>query len=226
MIKYAVNWKQLGRNLEIDDTLLNIIEKDFPHDCERCCSEMLSEWLDQTPHASWKMLYNAMDKTTDNIPDVEKLNGAVDNLSDAGRKLKTGVISDAINKLEKLGTPADALSDTVNKLGTAADTLLNTIDKLGNAADTLSDTVDKLGNAADTLPDTVEKLDSAVNILPKTVEQLCEAVNKLSEPVDKLHIAEDVKWDDFTGTVAFVIAQLCFVGETLSYLCPFYMHGT
>ena len=218
-----MNWKQLGRNLEIDDTLLNIIEKDFPHDCERCCSEMLSEWLDQTPHASWKMLHNAMDKTTDNIPDVEKLNGAVDNHSDAGRKLKTGVISDAINKLEKLGTPADALSDTVNKLGTAADTLLNTFDKLGNAADTLSDTVDKLGNATDTLPDTVEKLDSAVNILPKTVEQLCEAVNKLSKPVDKLHIAEDVKWDDFTGTV---VAQLCFVGETLSYLCPFYMHGT
>ena len=214
MIKYAVNWKQLGRNLEIDDTLLNIIEKDFPHDCERCCSEMLSEWLDQTPNASWKMLYNAMDKTTDNIPDVEKLNGAVDNLSDAGRKLKTGVIPDAINKLEKLGTPADALSHTVNKLGTAADTLLNTIDKLGNAADTLSDTVDKLDNAADTLPDTVEKLDSAVNILPKTVEQLCEAVNKLSEPVDKLQIAEDVKWDNFTGTIAFVIAQLCFVGET------------
>ena len=198
--KYAVNWKQLGRNLGIDDTLLSITEKDHPHDCETCCSKMLSEWLDVTPNASWKMLYNAMDKTKDDTHSVEKL---VDNLSDAVTKLETAAIPNTINKLEQLGNAADVLPDTVDKLGTAANILpvtINKLEKLGTAADTLPNTIDKLDNAANTLPDTVEKLGSAVNMLPKTVDHLCEAVNKLPKPVDKLHIAEDVKQDDITGT--------------------------
>ena len=88
---------------------------------------MLSEWLDLTPNTSWEMLYNAMDKTKDDIPAVEKVNGAIDNISDVVTKLEIGVIPDAINKLEKLGTAADMLSDTVDKLGTAADVLPFTI---------------------------------------------------------------------------------------------------
>ena len=75
--KCATNWQQLGKNLEINDDLLNIIEKDYPHDCERCCSKMLSEWLDLTPDASWKILYDAMDKLK-----VEKLQDvSLDNLT-------------------------------------------------------------------------------------------------------------------------------------------------
>ena len=75
--RVATKWKQLGRNLEIDDNLLNIIETNNPHDCESCCSEMLSEWLDLTPNASWKILNNAIDKTQvelNEVPDaVEKI---------------------------------------------------------------------------------------------------------------------------------------------------------
>ena len=88
---------------------------------------MLSEWLDLTPNTSWEMLYNAMDKTKDDIPAVEKVNGAIDNISDVVTKLEIGVIPDAIKKLEKLGTAADMLPDTVDKLGTAADVLPFTI---------------------------------------------------------------------------------------------------
>ena len=109
-MKYAIHWKKLGRNLEIDHNLLNIIEKNNPLDCERCCSKMLSEWLDLTPNASWEMLSDAMDKIKDEVsegPDVaEKFSTAVDDLS---------------NAVEKLRTAADALPDTIDKLGTTAD---------------------------------------------------------------------------------------------------------
>ena len=50
-----------------------------------------------------------MDKTKDDIPAVQKLNGAIDNLSDAITKLETAVMPNTINKLEKLGNAADAL---------------------------------------------------------------------------------------------------------------------
>ena len=194
VIKYAMNWKQLGRNLKIDDNLLNIIEKDNPHDSESCCSKMLSEWLDLTPNASWKMLYNAMDKKEDElseIPDVvEKLNAAVDDLPNAVEKLNTMVYN----------LPA-------------------VIDKLDIKADTLPDTVDKLGNAAATLPDTVEKLDRTVNKLPKAVDQLCEAVNELSKPVGSLHIAENISFDKFTG----IVVALLINGNMHTYVQNYHM---
>ena len=140
VIKYATNWKQLGRNLEIDDNLLNIIGKDNHDDCETCCSKMLSQWLDLTPNASWKMLHNAMDKTKDElseVPDLVKiLNSTVSSLSDTA---------------EKLGSAAHALPDTVDKLGTAAYTLPDMIKKFGNAVNKLPKTVDQLCEAADKL---------------------------------------------------------------------------
>ena len=74
VVKYAANWKELGKNLNIDEDLLNIIEKDYPHDCENCCSKMLSDWLDLTPEASWQILLDAVDKLQD------KLNTVVDKL--------------------------------------------------------------------------------------------------------------------------------------------------
>ena len=69
VIKYAANWKQLGRNLKINEDLLNIIEKDYPY-CEDCCSKMLNDWLDSKPDASWGILLTAIDKAQSTLPDT------------------------------------------------------------------------------------------------------------------------------------------------------------
>ena len=54
---------QLGRNLNLNEDLLKITEKDNLHDCKKCCTKMLSTWLDSTPEASWEMLLDAVEKT-------------------------------------------------------------------------------------------------------------------------------------------------------------------
>ena len=54
VIKCATNWKQLRKNLDIDDDWLNIFETDNPHNCVNCCSKILSEWLDLNPNTSWE----------------------------------------------------------------------------------------------------------------------------------------------------------------------------
>ena len=61
-VHYATNWKRLGRNLNIGENLLQMIEKDYPHNCEECCSQMLNNWLELTPDATWGMLVEAVDK--------------------------------------------------------------------------------------------------------------------------------------------------------------------
>ena len=113
--RVATKWKQLGRNLEIDDNLLTIIETNSPHDCESCCSDMLSEWLDLTPNASWKILNNAIDKTQEElngVPDaVEKINNAADKL------------------VKKLDAVAAKLPDTMKILGNP----IKTVDQLVEA---------------------------------------------------------------------------------------------
>ena len=119
MIKCATNWKQLGRNLDLDDHLLNIIETNYPNDCESCCSKVLTEWLDLTPDASWKIL-----------------NYAVDKIQNEPKKLPKVV--------EKLDTSADKLFCTVKKLDIAADKLPDVVKKLSSAADKLPETVDQL----------------------------------------------------------------------------------
>lgn len=97
-IRCAPYWKQLGRNLNITEDLLSIIETDCPHNCVSCCSKMLSDWLDSTPNASWGMLYDAVDKTQNmlsRLPDTadklytaaEKLPGTVDKLESAAERL-------------------------------------------------------------------------------------------------------------------------------------------
>ena len=163
VIKCATEWKQLGENLNIDEDLLNIIDKDNPNNCENCCSKMLSSWLDLDPNASWSILLDAVDKAINTINKVP----ATD---------------------EKLDTAADKLPDTVEKLDTVADKLPDTVEKLDTAADKLPDTVEKLDTAADKLPNTVEKLDSAADKLLDTVEKLDTAANKLPKEAGKMHI--------------------------------------
>ena len=118
LTKVAANWKQLGKNLEINENLLAIIETNNPHDCESCCSEMLSEWLDLTPNASWKILNNAVDKTQDELNEIP-------------------------NAVESLNNAADKLPDTVERLCTAADRLPDVVKKLDAVKDKLPDTVEE-----------------------------------------------------------------------------------
>ena len=95
VIKCASIWKQLGENLNIDEDLLNIIDKDNPNNCENCCSEVLSLWLDLNSNATWSILLDAVDKTKNTInkvPDmVEKLDATADKLPDTVERLETAV---------------------------------------------------------------------------------------------------------------------------------------
>ena len=66
--KWASKWKQLGKQLNIDRHLMDIIEYDHPNDCETCCIKMFSEWLDCNPIASWEDVNAAEDNlSTDGI---------------------------------------------------------------------------------------------------------------------------------------------------------------
>ena len=163
VIKCAANWKQLGRNLNISEDLLNIIEKDYPY-CEDCCSKMLNDWLDSKPDASWGILLTAIDKaqsTLNTLPDTGK----------------------------NLDIVAERLLDTVEKLDTVAENFPHTVAKLDTAAEKLTNTVKKVDTAAENLPCTVEKLDTATNRLPKVVDQLCNVVERA---VGISHTTEDV----------------------------------
>ena len=153
VIESAPNWKELGRNLSIDENLLNIIEKDNPNDCENCCSKMLSNWLDQTPHASWGILLDAARKTQDN---VNKLPSGAEILDPVADRL-SGIT-------EKLDTAADKISDTNKKLDAEADRLSGTNEKLDTAANKLVDA------AANKLPRVVNQLHEAIERLPKEVD--------------------------------------------------------
>lgn len=180
VIKCATNWKELGRNLNIHEDFLNIIEKDNPYNCENCCSKMLSDWLESTPNASWAILLDAMDKTKNKLTNTSENLDTVDDMLD-----------NAANKLPV----------AVEKLDSFADKLDATADKLDTEMDKLPDIVEKLDTTADKLPGTVEKLGSAVNKLPKAVNQLCEAVDKLPRLIGKVQIAEDIDLDNSTGNI-------------------------
>ena len=62
VLKFASKWERLGRQLNIENCLLQNIEKNNPHDCEECCSDMLSKWQEMNRSASWGDLIDALDK--------------------------------------------------------------------------------------------------------------------------------------------------------------------
>ena len=59
--KWASKWRQLGTQLNIDQHLMDNIEHDHSNDCESCCSEVITEWLDINPAASWEDIIAAVD---------------------------------------------------------------------------------------------------------------------------------------------------------------------
>ena len=69
VIRWAPQWKQLGRQLKIDQKLINIIQYDHGNNCVECCSRMLEIWLEQNTrdNATWEVLINAID----NLPPMD-----------------------------------------------------------------------------------------------------------------------------------------------------------
>ena len=59
--KWASKWRQLGRQLNIEKHLMDNIECNYPADCENCCSNMFSKWLDINPSAFWEDVIIAVD---------------------------------------------------------------------------------------------------------------------------------------------------------------------
>ena len=61
--RYAPQWKQLGRQLNIDQNLINILQHDHGNDCVECCTRMLEAWLEQNTYddATWQILICAID---------------------------------------------------------------------------------------------------------------------------------------------------------------------
>ena len=61
--KWAPQWKRLGRELNVDQSVINIIQHDHGNDCVECCSMMLQAWLEQNIHntTTWETLIKAID---------------------------------------------------------------------------------------------------------------------------------------------------------------------
>ena len=62
--RFATQWRQLGYLLNIDQNLLDILQCNYPNDCEECCSRMLDAWLQQNTkeNTTWETLIDAIDK--------------------------------------------------------------------------------------------------------------------------------------------------------------------
>ena len=67
--RYAPQWIQLGKQLSINQCLLNIIRHDHGRDCVECCSRMLDAWLQENTHdnVTWDILINAIDRLPNDL---------------------------------------------------------------------------------------------------------------------------------------------------------------
>ena len=57
----AANWYQLGMQLEIPPAELRTVECNYPHDAQRCMTEVLNRWLRNAPECSWAKLAQAVE---------------------------------------------------------------------------------------------------------------------------------------------------------------------
>ena len=62
--KWASKWKELAGQLNMINDVITNTEHNHPNDCEECCSIMLSKWLEETSHPTWKVLISALDKVS------------------------------------------------------------------------------------------------------------------------------------------------------------------
>jgi len=62
--KYADLWKDIGLELGLGLKLLNVIEKDHPHQSVTCLQIVLDEWLKLSTNTTWKSLEVALTNVT------------------------------------------------------------------------------------------------------------------------------------------------------------------
>ena len=64
VIRMATRWRQLGEHLNVDQNSMDILQHNYPNDCQECCSRMLADWLDQNTHenTTWRALIDSVDK--------------------------------------------------------------------------------------------------------------------------------------------------------------------
>ena len=63
--QYAVHWKEIGIQLGLSDAKLKIIRADNPNSVEKCCNEMLAQWLQLYSTATWNELFEAINCCTE-----------------------------------------------------------------------------------------------------------------------------------------------------------------
>ena len=65
----ASHWQKLGVQLLDEESVYKLknIEKNYPNDVEKCCSEMLEYWIETDPEASWDTLIDALDQCGQNV---------------------------------------------------------------------------------------------------------------------------------------------------------------
>ncbi len=58
----AYVWDRLGRALGLEESILSIISRDVPTNCELACERMLQKWLSGRGHhpVSWSTLITAL----------------------------------------------------------------------------------------------------------------------------------------------------------------------
>ena len=61
-LKEVSKWHQLGVQLGLTLGLLDTIESNYPRDAERCKTEVLTWWLQNTEERSWEKIAEALDK--------------------------------------------------------------------------------------------------------------------------------------------------------------------
>ena len=54
--EYAPEWRDIGLELDLKTTVLDIIAKDNPLNCTACFEKTLDMWLKSNPNATWKIL--------------------------------------------------------------------------------------------------------------------------------------------------------------------------
>ena len=71
-------WYDIGLELlDSDSGALNVINKNYPNDNEKCCTEMLKKWLQYRPDASWRQLAEALTSVN--------LNTAAHHITESGK---------------------------------------------------------------------------------------------------------------------------------------------
>ena len=66
---YSKHWREIGIKLQLQIWALDNIQANCANDprgIERCCAEMINEWLRVDVDATWLKLLNAIDTATTN----------------------------------------------------------------------------------------------------------------------------------------------------------------